>query len=462
VCGAERNAPVETVGGSGSLRRPRRGDRLSALDKKLLSESDICDLFILPAIKGAGWDQITQIRREVTLAPGPVTVRGNVASRNKKKRKFADYVLYQEPGVPISVVEAKDNNHTVSQGLQQALGYADILDIPSAYSSNGDAFASHNKVPAAGEDIETQFPLDAFPAPALLWQRYKVYRGIKPRYYQSDAINRSIEAVAADRNRVLLVMATGTGKTYTTFQIIWRLWKAGAVKCALFLADRNILIDQALINDFKPFGGAMSVPDDFTEANISQHVAIIRAAFTGTETFLHYLVLSPYFQAFVFDEQTGAGRGGLPKNKMDRIAVALPPLAEQHRIVAKVGTLMGLCDRLEAARAEREAVRDKFTAASYARLNVLDPETFRDDARFALDALPALTTRPDQIRQIRQTILNLAVRGKLVPQDPADQFPDTLSGWSDGLCGSRLEGIRLSGSCMEQGRYRHASDYQQG
>ena len=138
---------------------------MSALDKKRLSESDICDLFISPAIKRAGWDQMTQIRREVTLAPGPVIVRGNVASRNKKKRKFADYVLYQEPSVPIAVVEAKDNNHTVSQGLQQALGYAEILNVPSAYSSNGDAFASHNKVPAAGEDIETQFPLDAFPKP---------------------------------------------------------------------------------------------------------------------------------------------------------------------------------------------------------------------------------------------------------------------------------------------------------
>jgi type I restriction enzyme, R subunit len=141
---------------------------LSAVDKKTLSESDICDLFISPALKGAGWDQITQIRREVTLAPGPVVVRGNVASRNKKKRKFADNVLYQEPGVPVAVIEAKDNYHTVSQGLQQALGYAEILNIPSAYSSNGDGFASHNKVPTAGEDIETQFSLDAFPPPQLV------------------------------------------------------------------------------------------------------------------------------------------------------------------------------------------------------------------------------------------------------------------------------------------------------
>jgi hypothetical protein len=165
---------------------------------------------------------MTQIRREFTLTPGPVVVRGNAASRNKKKSKFADYILQQEPGVPIAVVEAKDNHHTVSQGLQQALGYAEILDIPSAFSSNGDAFASHNKVPAPGEDIETQFPLDAFPAPGLLWRRYKTHRGIKdaeepsvlqpyhedasgkePRYYQADAINRTIEAVAAGQNRVL-------------------------------------------------------------------------------------------------------------------------------------------------------------------------------------------------------------------------------------------------------------------
>jgi type I restriction enzyme S subunit len=172
-------------------------------------------------------------------------------------------------------------------------------------------------------------------------------------------------------------------------------------------------------------GGSMGrccrVPDDFKEANVSQHVAIIRTAVRGIEDFLHRLVLSPYFQAFVFDEQTGAGRGGLPKNRMDQIAVALPPLSEQHRIVAKVDELMGLCDRLEAARGNRERVRARLAAASLARLNAPDPETFQADARFALDALPALTARPDQIKQLRQTILNLAVRGKLVAQDPNDE-----------------------------------------
>ncbi len=246
-------------------------------DKKNLSETDICDLFITPAITQAGWDQMRQIRREVTLAPGPVIVRGNMSSRNKKKKKFADYVLSWEPGVPIAVVEAKDNNYTVSQGMQQALGYAEILAVPSAFSSNGDAFASHNKAPAAGEETETQFPLEHFPPPPTLWTRYKSFHGIEdqaetlvtqpyhsdssgkePRYYQVDAINRVIEAIAKGQKRVLLVMATGTGKTYTTFQIIWRLWKAKAVKRVLFLVDRNILADQTLVNDFKPFGSVMT------------------------------------------------------------------------------------------------------------------------------------------------------------------------------------------------------------
>jgi type I restriction enzyme R subunit len=250
---------------------------MDSSEKKKLSEIDICDLFITPAIRNAGWEPETQIRREVTLAPGPVIVRGNMSSRNKKKKKFADYVLSWVAGVPVAVVEAKDNNHTAGHGMQQALGYAEILEVPSTFSSNGDAFASHNKIPASGEDIETELPLDSFPPPQELWRRYKASRGIddkaerlviepyhedpsgkEPRYYQVDAVNHAVEAVAAGKKRVLLVMATGTGKTYTTFQIIWRLWKAGAVKRVLYLADRNILIDQTLVNDFKPFGSVMT------------------------------------------------------------------------------------------------------------------------------------------------------------------------------------------------------------
>ncbi len=248
---------------------------MADVNKKELTELDICDLFITPAIKNAGWDQYTQIRREVTLTPGPVIVRGEMSARNKKKKKFADYVLHKEPGVPIAVVEAKDNNKTVSHGLQQALGYAAILEVPSAFSSNGDGFASHNDVPNKGEDIETEFPLDKFPSPDVIWKRYKKKHGIveeelvlqpyhddgsgkEPRYYQTDAINRTIEAVARGQKKILLVMATGTGKTYTTFQIIWRLWKARKAKRILFLVDRNILADQTLVNDFKPFGSVMT------------------------------------------------------------------------------------------------------------------------------------------------------------------------------------------------------------
>jgi len=250
---------------------------LSEINKKELTEVDICDLYITPAIKDAGWDQLMQIRREVILTPGPVIVRGNMSARNKKKRKIADYILYWEPEAPIAIVEAKDNNHSVSHGMQQALGYSNIVKVPSAFSSNGDAFASHNKVAAEGEEIETEFPLSAFPPPDHLWDRYKKYHNIteseeklvlqpyytdtsgkEPRYYQIEAINRTIEAVAKGQKRILLVMATGTGKTYTTFQIIWRLWKAQKVKRILFLVDRNILADQTLINDFKPFGPVMT------------------------------------------------------------------------------------------------------------------------------------------------------------------------------------------------------------
>jgi len=250
---------------------------MDSKEKKELSESDIKAKLITPAIVEAGWDEMKQIRREVTLTPGPVVVRGNLSSRNKKKKKFADYVLQWEKGVPVAVVEAKENNYSVSHGMQQALGYAEILDVPSAFSSNGDAFASSNKVPQAGEDIECEFPMEAFPSPQELWKRYKAYRNIEddeeelvlepyyedgsgksPRYYQTEAINRTVEAVAKGKKRLLLVMATGTGKTYTTFQIIYRLWKAKKAKRILFLVDRNILADQTLVNDFKPFGSVMT------------------------------------------------------------------------------------------------------------------------------------------------------------------------------------------------------------
>lgn len=291
--------------------------------KKELSEIDICDLFITPAIKDAGWDQLTQIRREVTLTPGPVVVRGNLSSRNKKKKKFADYVLQWKAGVPIAIVEAKDNNHSASHGMQQALGYAEILDLPSAFSSNGDAFASHNKVPESSEDIECEFPLAGFPPPAELWKRYKKHRNIQseeeelvlepyyqdpsgkaPRYYQSEAINRTLEAVAKGQNRLLLVMATGTGKTYTTFQIIWRLWKAGKAKRILLLVDRNVLADQTLVNDFKPFGRVMTkIKNRKIDPSYEIHLGLYQAL-TGPdeEDKIFKSVSRDFFDLIVIDE----------------------------------------------------------------------------------------------------------------------------------------------------------------
>jgi len=292
-------------------------------EKKELSEADIKAKFITPAILKAGWDEQRQIRREVTLTPGPVIVRGEMSARNKKKKKFADYVLSWEPGTRIAVVEAKDNTYTASHGMQQALGYAEILGVPSTFSSNGDAFASHNKVPEDGEDIEIEFPLDNFPSPEELWKRYKKYHNIEdsheelvlqpyhtdgsgkePRYYQTEAINRTIEAVAKGQKRVLLVMATGTGKTYTTFQIIWRLWKARAAKRILFLVDRNILADQTLVNDFKPFGSVMTkIKNRKIDPSYEIHLGLYQAL-TGPdeEDKIFKNVSHDFFDLIVIDE----------------------------------------------------------------------------------------------------------------------------------------------------------------
>ena len=292
-------------------------------EKQKLSESDICDLFITPAIKEAGWDQLKQVRREVTLTPGPVIVRGNLSSRNKKLKKFADYVLSWKPGLPLAIVEAKDNKHSISSGLQQALGYAEILDLPSAFSSNGDGFAFHNRAATDGQDTETEFALNAFPDPTALWANYRSFHGIadedeslveqpyhmdasgkEPRYYQVEAINRTIEAIAKGQKRVLLVMATGTGKTYTTFQIIWRLWKAGQAKRILFMADRNILVDQTLVNDFKPFGAAMTkIKNRRIDPAYEIHLGLYQAI-TGTEEAdkIFKSVSRDFFDLIIIDE----------------------------------------------------------------------------------------------------------------------------------------------------------------
>jgi type I restriction enzyme R subunit len=245
-----------------------------AINKKDLSERDICSKFIGPAVKRAGWDGMTQIREEGAFTKGRIIVRGKLVTRGKAKR--ADYILYYKPNIPIAIVEAKDNNHSVGDGMQQALDYAVTLNIPFVFSSNGDGFVFHDRTGLSSEK-ESSLTLDQFPTPKQLWSKYCKWKGITPhdeeiilqdyfddgsgkvpRYYQTNAINAAIEAIAKGQNRVLLVMATGTGKTYTAFQIIWRLWKAGRKKRILFLADRNVLVDQTMVNDFRPFGPAMA------------------------------------------------------------------------------------------------------------------------------------------------------------------------------------------------------------
>ncbi len=244
------------------------------MDKRSLTERDICTKFILPAVKRAGWDEMLQVREEVYFTKGRIIVRGKLVTRGKAKK--ADFVLYYKPNIPIALIEAKDNNHSVGDGMQQGLDYAATLDIPFVFSSNGDGFVFHDRT-GQSATIETNLGLEAFPSPADLWARYRAWKGLNaeaeqivlqdyfddgsgkaPRYYQVNAVNAAIEAIAKGRDRVLLVMATGTGKTYTAFQIIWRLWKAGRKKRILFLADRNVLIDQTMVNDFRPFGAAMA------------------------------------------------------------------------------------------------------------------------------------------------------------------------------------------------------------
>jgi type I restriction enzyme R subunit len=246
------------------------------IDKKKLSERDICTKFITPALEKSGWDKQIQIFEEVSFTDGKIYVRGKFTARGNRKR--ADYILYYKTNIPIAIIEAKDNKHSVRAGIQQALDYAEILDIPCAFSSNGDGFLFHDKTSTDG-NIEAELSLDNFPTPEQLWQKYKKYKSIvtpeaeniasqdyyfdgsgrKPRYYQEIAVNRTVEAIANGQNRVLLVMATGTGKTYTAFQIIHRLWKSGAKKRILFLADRNALIDQTRRGDFKHFKDKMTV-----------------------------------------------------------------------------------------------------------------------------------------------------------------------------------------------------------
>ncbi len=285
-----------------------------------LSERDICSKFITPALGRAGWDLHAQVREEVSLTNGRVIVRGKLVARGKPKR--ADYVLYLRPGVPIAVVEAKDGSHGVGDGMQQALGYGEMLDVPFVYSSNGSGFLEHDRTGMAVV-VERPLSLDSFPSPEDLWRRYCEAKGLSaeaeavvsqeyhvdsggktPRYYQSIAINRAVEAIAKGEKRVLLVMATGCGKTATAFQIIWRLWKSRAKKRILFLADRNILVDQTKTNDFKPFGNAMTkIANRKVDKSYEIYLALYQAISGTDESRDIFKEFSPdFFDLIVVDE----------------------------------------------------------------------------------------------------------------------------------------------------------------
>ena len=295
------------------------------MNKAGLSERDICTKFITPALIHSGWDLELQIREEVSFTKGRIIVQDKVIKRGKPKR--ADYILYHKSNFPLALIEAKDNSYSIGAGMQQGLEYAETLDIPFVFSSNGDGFVFHDRTGQSSE-IEKLISLDEFPSPQELYQGYLRWknitpeeekiistdyhydtRGKGPRYYQQIAINRTIEAVANDQNRILLVMATGTGKTYTAFQIMWRLWKSRAKKRILFLADRNILVDQAKNNDLVPFGDKITkITNRHVDKSYEVYLSLYQAVTGNEEERNSYKQVSPdFFDLIIMDE---CHRGG--------------------------------------------------------------------------------------------------------------------------------------------------------
>jgi len=290
------------------------------VSKRELSEQDICNRYITPALQNSGWDLMTQIRTEYSFTDGRISISGQKSSRGKRKR--ADYLLSFEENLPIAVIEAKENKKPMGGGLQQAMIYAEMLEIPFVFSSNGDGFVFHDRT-GQSIPVERNLKLEEFPTPDELWSKYRAWKGItdeiesvvkhpyytdgtgkEPRYYQRIAIQRVVEAVARGKKRALLTMATGTGKTYTAFQIIWRLLKARKVKRVLFLADRNILIDQSRTNDFKPFGGIMTkVKNRTVDKSYEIYLALYQALAGNDEQKDIYKQFSPdFFDLVVVDE----------------------------------------------------------------------------------------------------------------------------------------------------------------
>ncbi|EAT5025007.1 DEAD/DEAH box helicase family protein [Salmonella enterica] len=292
---------------------------MADLNLSTLTEADIITKRVMPAILKAGWDNTTQIRQEVKLRDGKVIVRGKVAAR--RTVKSADIVLYHKLNMPLAVIEAKANKHEIGKGMQQALGYAHLLDVPFVFATNGDGFIFHDKT-ATGA-IEREITLDEFPTPDELWQKYCQWKGYtaaqmpivtqdyyndgsekRLRYYQLQAINKTLEAVSNGQNRLLLVMATGTGKTLTAFHIIWRLWRSGVKKRILFLADRNVLVDQTRLDDFQPFGSAMTkITGRTLDPAFEIHLALYQALSGNEEHQKAFKQVSPdFFDLIIIDE----------------------------------------------------------------------------------------------------------------------------------------------------------------
>uniref|UniRef100_UPI0025800087 EcoAI/FtnUII family type I restriction enzme subunit R n=1 Tax=Ruminococcus sp. TaxID=41978 RepID=UPI0025800087 len=298
---------------------------MTILAKKEMSEEDIKLQFITPAILDK-WDK-NRITMETKITDGKICLNGNFVHRDKKSAKYADYVLYWNSGFPIAIVEAKDNNHGVSFGLQQAITYAKMMDLPFAYSSNGDAFYEHDLLTGK----EREIPLSDFPTPDELIERYtsNANKGnglsadeltvidqpyyssqntYEPRYYQRVAVNRTVDAVARGENRLLLVMATGTGKTYTAFQIVYRLLKSGMKRKILYLADRNILVDQSIQQDFSPLKSVIHkinvAKDDRSTITSYQVYFSLYQQLIGDDDQEHYADLfdKDFFDLIIIDE----------------------------------------------------------------------------------------------------------------------------------------------------------------
>ena len=311
--------------------------------KKTLSERDICTKFITPSIIKAGWDLKHQIREEVTFTAGRINVRGKTISRGEKKR--ADYILYYKNDFPIALIEAKDATHAVGDGMQQALNYADSLDIPFVYSANGSGFLEHDRLTGKEQALQN------FPSPDELFERYSKARGLteeskniilqdyfsddsgkEPRYYQRTAINRGTEAIAQGQNRILLVMATGTGKTYTAFQIIWRLWKSKQKKRILFLVDRKALADQTRNSEFRHFGDAITKIDTpNVDPAYEVYIALYQGLMGGEEVEKFKQFSPDFFDLVVVDE---CHRGSAKDDSLWRSVIAYYSSATQIGLTA--------------------------------------------------------------------------------------------------------------------------------